>query len=473
LTIASARTSVPKPDEANLANPGYNLAYNGHVGTTLYHSRGTAMYRRSYYHLPAYFFLTAGWFRLAGFGLFQVRLFSWLFGLLGLVSWYWIIRQLSGPVAGLVSMGLVASDFFYEYSASNGRMDMMCCGLGAATLASYLILRDRSILQAIVVSHVLATLCCLTHPVGVLYYLCLVMLILVRDRQHLSIRLMAAAAVPMLIGGALLATYILQDLSSFSEQLGANYQGNVHAFRDPGLSSIPVIRSLQLELRHRYIAPFGLGPGVGKVQRLKAIVLAAYVTGLLGNLFFKGFRKRPSHVLIACMGLIAAFYLALVSPSKFAYYLAYVTAFLAAGFGMFLCSFGSTPREKWRIITAGVVVVAGLQIGGTLYQIRQDAYDRTYLPVIETIRKNTTPQSVIMGSGELWFGLEHDRYIVDDVNLGAIDGLVPKVFIIDDAYHEKYEDARTQGLPRFAWEKHLLETSREIYRNGNYQVYLH
>src|SRR5216684_1179966 len=102
LSSATSHTVLPQPDEALYANPGYNLLYNGHSGTTLYELRGympMSLAHRTYWQFPLYFFVTPLWFRIAGFGVWQVRAFSMLFGLIGLVSWYWIARILSGSAA--------------------------------------------------------------------------------------------------------------------------------------------------------------------------------------------------------------------------------------------------------------------------------------------------------------------------------------------------------------------------------------
>jgi 4-amino-4-deoxy-L-arabinose transferase-like glycosyltransferase len=477
LTIASDRTVMPNTDDAGLANPGYNLAYHGYPGTTLYETAGfmpDSMKRLTYWHFPAYFYLTAGWFRVAGFGIFQVRILSTLFALLGLVSWYWIARRLAGSAeAGLVAMSLVGADFFYGFSASNGRMDMMCCGLGAAALASYLLLREQRLAQAVFVSHAFATMCIMTHPAGGLYYLCLLAVILTLDRRRMSLRIVACGAIPAVAGMALLGSYVFQDFAAFQDQMRATLKINADSFNDPDVSSIHVIRFLQLELRHRYLEPFGLAAGEGSLGRLKAIVLIAYITGMAGNLFLGVFRKRPGQALAGCMPVIAALYLGAVSPSKFSYYLAHVTAFFAAGLGVFICSLQFSPRARRVFVTTTVLLLVGLQVGGTLYQIRRDAYHRIYLPAIQAIRANTTPQSIIVGPAELWFALEHDRYIITDFNLGCLSGSVPDMVVIDKVYRSLHADARTTDPTRYACVEERLKNNHVIYANDYYQVETH
>ena len=476
LSHATARTVLPQPDEAVYSNPGYNLLYNHHSGTTLYELRGLmpmSLGRRTYWQFPLYFFVTPFWFTVVGFGLWQVRLFSIIFGLLGLVSWYWIARTLSGSAAGgLLAMTMVSLDFFYILSASTGRMDMMCCGLGAASMATYLFLRERSLAHALFWSHVLATLCILTHPAGVLYWLGLVFLILKFDRRSLTLNAVAAALTPALLGIAIFGAFVLQDPHAFLEQMRSGLVINYRAFERPGLSSIPIIRQLQLEYYHRYVEPFGLGSGVGAAQRLKAILLAAYLAAILGSLCFRRTREQRGQVALAALTLIAILYLAIVSPSKYAYYLAHVTGFMAACLGMFLFNlYGMFGRLRWTAIAVGVLITS-IQFAGILYRIRQDPYHRNYLPVVDLIRTNTTPHSIIMSTGEMWFYLQHDRFMVYDPRLGYLSGTVPDVVVWGSTERQLHEAARVTDPSLFEHVQHVLDTGRLVYQDQYYQVYL-
>ncbi len=431
-----------------------------------------SLLRRTYWQSPMYFPITAGWFRIVGVGVVQVRLLSILFGLLALVSWYWITRLLLGAAtAGLIAMGLVSIDLFFVQGASFGRMDMVCGGFGSAALAAYIFLRERSLLLAMFWSHLFVTFAILTHPVGMLYWLGLLFLILRFDRRSLSVRIVLAGVAPAVTGAALWGLFILQDPKAFFEQMHAALDLITPAFADPDLSSNSIVRSLQLELRHRYIAPFGLGSGVAPVQRLKALVLAAYLIGIPGCLIFGKSRRKAGLTTLAVLALIAIFYLALASPSKYYYYLPHVCMFMAASLGGLLYQLGA--GQKRNLIAGAVIfVLTGLQVAGQVTRIRQSPYTKSYLPVIEQIRQHTTPRSMIMGGGELWFGLEHDRYIINDFNLGALSGNVPDVFIMNPLYRDLHQSSQTKDPSIYRHVEQLLDSSRLIYTNGDYQVYL-
>lgn len=491
LSVSTSRTLLPQPDEANYANPGYNLLYNGHSGSTLYelrgylyngqsdmklHDAGASMsmseLRRTYCPLPLYYFVTAAWFWIVGFGLGQVRLFSTLFGLLGLVSWYWIGRILSGSAtAGLWAMTLVSLDYFYVFSASTGRMDMFCGGLGAASLAIYLLLRERSLVQALFWSHVLATLCILAHPTGVLYWLGLVFLILKFDWKSLSLKPLIAGLVPPLLGMTVLGIFIFQDPQGFQDQMRSTMSNVSGTFDATGLASIKIIRQLQLEWQHRYVEPFGLGSGVGATQRVKAIVFMAYMGAVLGGIGLKRIRRQPGHLILSILALIAIFYLGLVSPSKFYYYLVHVTSFMATCLGVLLYSLSKMPGLRWFSIVV-LSAIAGIQLAGSLYRIRQDGLDRNYLPVVELIKKNTTPTSIIMASPEIWFGLEHDRFMINDPYLGNLSGMIPDVIVLRETERELHKRVRSADPVLFQYVQHILDTKKLIYQDQYYQVYV-
>ena len=477
ISVATLLTARPQTDEAVYANPGYNLLYNGRMGTTLYELRGympLSMTERTFWQPPLYFLITAAWYRLAGFGLFQVRILSVLFGLLAIYSWFMLGRCLSGSsILALLMSSLVSIDYFFVLGASQGRMDMMCAALGVAAIAVYLRLRVRSFPSAIFWSHALATMSVLTHPVGVGYWLGLMLLIVYFDRRALSFKILLLAAAPCLLGAAGWGLYIAQDPIAFVTQMRRSLELNKYSFEMPNLSSIGFIRNLQLELRFRYLGPFGFGPGLGLVQRAKTLVLIAYVVGVVGTFLLSRSRERRNTIVLPALAVVAILYLALVSPSKFVYYLPHTTMFMAACLAAFLYYLKLSARRKQIVLAAALTLVGGIQMGGLLYRVHQNPYGHSFVPAVASIVHNSAPGTVVVGSGELWFRLQPDRSVLHDPALGFRNGMKPRIFVMDPLYRELNERDRKAGSPIYPWVRDYLNQSHSVYADGYYQVYIH
>jgi 4-amino-4-deoxy-L-arabinose transferase-like glycosyltransferase len=474
LSLSSLFTARPQTDEGACANPAYNLIYNGAMGTSFFGHSSPAevsISRHTYWQPPLYFVILAIWYKIVGFGLVQTRLLSLLFGLVAIFSWFIIGRSISGSaVLGCMAAGLVSVDYFFVLGASQGRMDMMCAGFGTSAIAAYLALRQQSLKSALFWSHVLFTMAILTHPVGLGYWLGTVPLILYFDRRSLSFKLVLIAAVPCLIGAAAWGMYIAQDPSAFEAQMHGNLEQNKQAFQTSGSSSIRIVRNLEQEVLHRYIAPFGLGAGVGLANRLKSIVLLAYLVGVAGTLILV---RRHRNLLVFPVPLIILFfYIAFVSPSKFSYYLPHTTMFMAGCLAAFLFYLNwPSPERKRLVVSVVLLVIASVQAAGLLYRIRQNPYGASFLPAVASITRNSPSGSLIFGSCELWFLLQPQRPVLHDWTLGFHRGLKPAVFVMDPLYRDLHERDRRENAAVYDHVERYLNTSRLVYQDGYYQVY--
>src|SRR5215475_6915590 len=113
--------SAPLGDEAYIANPSFNLATRGVLGTSLFSQRDVAaavgcfsvqdcfahnrlakkhqesyfqMDRYTYWVLPTYLVLQAAWYKLVGFGLMQTRLIPLFSGVILIWACYTIVGTL-------------------------------------------------------------------------------------------------------------------------------------------------------------------------------------------------------------------------------------------------------------------------------------------------------------------------------------------------------------------------------------------
>jgi hypothetical protein len=473
LTVGVMFTTLPESDEAAYANPGYNLAFNGHMGMTIFELRGympASSAERCYWQPPLYFVLTAGWFKLLGFSAVKMRILSILFGLLTLWSWYVLTRHLTNSVPlALFVQAFISTDFFFLTRAAHGRMELVCIGLGSAGLALYVAWRRTRPIAAVFWGNALVVAAVLTHPVGMAWLLGMLILMLLLDRRNLSLKLALATLAPYVLGGSAWLVYILQDPTAFRDQMAGILVLSARIFYDPNLSKYRVIQYLQQEVLSRYAAPFGFLPGVGLASRLKIIVLLSYLGGVFGILLVPKVRQKPALIWYPAAFLGAFLVLAELSPSKFSYYLPHTTVMLAACLAVFLYESG-LARSPGRM-AAALVIIGGIQIAGVLYMIRQDRMARNFIPMIHSIEQSSPPDSLVMGSNEFWFALSPERRLLNDHYLGFLSGIRPSVIVMTPDFWDLHNyDARTNP-PAYEHVQKLLDQSKLVYKDDIYDVY--
>src|SRR5262245_56458221 len=97
---------LPTQDEAQIASPGYKLAFHGVYGQDLY----TGYYRSEQYvyeFMPLHPLLLALCFKLLGMGLWQARLVSALCGMATVLLTYVLGRRLYGAALGLCAAAVL------------------------------------------------------------------------------------------------------------------------------------------------------------------------------------------------------------------------------------------------------------------------------------------------------------------------------------------------------------------------------
>ena len=222
LSVATALTQLPGTDEGFFANPAFNLLTKGKFATTVLETFGTpfeGMQSHTYWIMPLQPLTLSFWYRVFGFGLFSTRSLSIVWGLVALLSWFIIVRSLFKRTSlALLVTALLSVDYIFIVCASFGRMDIMSASLGFAGFATYLWLRERSLMWAILISQSLIVMSGLTHPMGLLPFFGLLCLSLYFDRRHIGLKHVAIALVPYVVGGGAWGFYIFQDPRSFYNQ---------------------------------------------------------------------------------------------------------------------------------------------------------------------------------------------------------------------------------------------------------------
>lgn len=471
LSIAIALTARPETDESVYANPGYNLAFNGHMGTTLYQlgdymPNSLGVY--TYWQPPLYFVATTVWYKILGFGLTSTRLLSVFAGLLGVVCWYTFVRHLLGSVnIALAAAGFVAVDYFFLMGSGRGRMDILCAALGAACISFYTVFRESKPSVAVFGSHLLAGLSFLAHPCGLAYALMLCVLTLYLDFRRIRVSWVFLGALAYTLCFTPWIVYLLRDLPAYREQLNAILAVNNGSFDPASFSSNRYLRYLQQEIHFRYLGPFGLSAGASIAGRAKALILLLYLSAVAGLLFWPKLRSNRRLPLLSLLFLTAFVVLTEASPSKFYYYLPHTTAILAVSAAVFLCHLPFPPRFRLILLLG----FAALQIAGTAIGISQNPRARSYQPAIEAILRHSSPGSLVIGSGELWFPLSSQRTVIHDPALAGRSGLQPDILVMDPLYRTQLRDASVRYPALYAHGEQLIRHSRLVYDDGYYQVY--
>lgn len=478
LVSGSIRTFLPWCDEGWFADPAYNLITRGSLGTSVLDPSGTfstfrnarleGLDRHTYWIMPVHPLLQAAWYKLAGFGLFQMRALSALAGAVALFAWFVVVRRLTGdPTVALAAFALLAVDFQFVWAASVGRMDILCVGFGLAALAVYLTLRETHFRTAVLASNTLLAAALFTHPNSILLFFDLCLLALWFDRRRLRPAVLALAAAPYLAGLAGWGLYILQSPPDFLSQFSANAQAsNRYAVL---LAPWNAVRD---EFLLRYGQHFGLPPYSAGASRLKLFVLACYFGAALLALALPGIRRdrRARPLLLIAFGHILL--LPLIDGFHKFLYLVYVmpawTVLLALVL-VHLWRKRPVPRAALAALAAALVLV---QAGVLVYRMRQDPYHNRYLAAARFLKAHAGPGQVIMGSSELGFELGFGPRLVDDYRLGFRSGRHPDFVAVDEPRYAEWI-ARLQESDPAAYRhtRGLLAKYTLVYDRAGYRIY--
>jgi len=479
LAAGTALSKRPWSDEGWFASPALNLISRGHMGTSVLEpveprgqQKGIDKY--TYWIMPLDILVQAAWYKLTGFGLFQMRMLSTVWGLVAILSWWTIMYTLSGSrsIALLVS-SIIALDYSFVTGASFGRMDMMCAALNFAAYVAYLRLRERKLTLAVFASQGLVVASGLCHPCGILGLAGLVFLTLYFDRRRIRLRHFLIALIPYVIGSIGWGLYILQSPSLFVSQFVGNATaGYNNVGRLDGL--LAPWTALQREITLRYLVAFGMGPhsaGSSSLAPLKIFLLLTYLAGIAGALVVRPIRTHRGYkALLIILGIYFVI-LTLIDGQKLSWYLVHMIPFFAALLGVFLSWLWTSTRvPRWAIVTPMLFFLA-LQVGGMMLRIRQNDYRRSYLPAVQFLKANAG-SSLIMGSTDLAFQLGFDANLVDDIRLGYYSGKRADFIVVDEIYEDAFKGIWTQDLTVYQYMSDLIARQyHPVYDYGHYRIY--
>ena len=476
LAIATANAKAPWCDEGWFASPGWNLAFRGFMGTTvldpasgtpLLHTRTRTdgIDRHTYWVMPLSLVAQAGWYKLAGFSLLRMRVLSIIWALIALAGWWMVFRQISGnPYTALLAVALLEIDYQFIWSAADGRMDMLCSALGVAGLAAYLQVRQRSLGWALFFANTLLAASGFAHPNGDLYFVALVCLVLMYDRERLQWRYLVISGIPYLVAVAAWLPYILEAPDDFKKQLLGNTVGRESAFAAPW-------SSLQREAQ-RYLHAFGFAPWSQGFAHVSILNLAAYLGGVAACAAYGPLRRQNgARRAVTIAGAICLFLL-LFEGAKVSQYLVHVIPWFSFALAVAAADYW-TERRGPRIVP---VTVVGLALFLSLVRIAvpamRDNYHRHFLPAAQYLRQNAAPSDLIMGSAELAFYLGFDWNILDDIMMGTTTGKSARFIVMEARYSDYLESIRITApadYERVA--RQLSEKYQKVYDQATYQIY--
>lgn len=470
--IWSSLTVRPESDEGSFASPALNLAQNGHFGTTVFEmedSKLTRIDQRTYWVMPLFLINSAAVFKLFGFSLFAMRFISIFWGIILLLSWYFIILKFSASrCCAIICMTLMAASYVVLSTATLGRGDTMCAALGFAAFSVYLWKREQNLSVAIFISQTLIVAAGMTHYLGILPFLGLLFLTIYYDYRSIQLRHITIALSPYLVVGSLFLLWILQDPIAFKDQFldNATASGRMQGFTSP----LSIITN---EFTIRYPRAFGLinvTAGHSGPIYLKSLMLVGFILGLLGVIFTTQLRKK--YGLLLGLFLIYFFALAIIDGQKLSVYLIYIVPFYLAFFGIWIFKLWEDKFIPRYLIAFGFIGYLMLGIGGIGLRCIQNTYGNYYVPAIEYVNINAVKGDLIMGGPETRFALKTEATHIADGNFGLHTGKRPRFLIYDPGTLDSWKDSEIfnpefyQHLPQM-----LNNEYKVVYENTAFQIY--
>lgn len=471
--IASAYTLLPNVDEAWFTIPGYNLAENGFFGTSTLEE--TANFRQvrldginqyTYWIMPLFPLTQAFWGKIVGFGLWQTRFVSVIFGMIALSAWFALIRMLTGNNRlAFIAVTVLAFDYHFIYAASLGRMDMMTAALGVSALAVFARWRGEYFSRAVFFSCFLAALAFFTHPLGLIWAVSLTLLIVFYDFKNLRIKHLIFAGAPFLILGACWSIYIFQRPDLFAVQFGGNASDRWGFFRAP-------LIELWSEIKLRYLVNFGIGDDLSRAGQIKIIVLVSYTVAVAAGFSINSLRKSKAWRFFLLVALQEFVMLLLLDGMKQHYYMIHIIPTLTVLLAFFTDWLLKNKKLQLPAI-ALLLVVSAIHLSVAFQRFKKDDYHNNYLPVAELLNRKIQKDETVMASSELWFGLNRRENLLDDYRLGYLTGKKADFIVMDKPrYKIWFGNLREREPEIFGFMENLLQNKYSIiYDEAIYQVY--
>lgn len=458
----------PDTDEGWFFSPIHNYLTNGTTGTTIMDASGqpwSGVEKYTYWQVPFWFVAEAAWMKIFGLSLAAMRSLSIVAGLVCVLLWISFFRLLrfESSVVTIAAVILMC-DYVVVTRSAIGRMDMLSAAFCAGALTAYLKWREDRFTLAIFLCQSCLALSLLSHPMGGITggVAFLALFIMNGDWRRIRFREVALTATPYAIGFGLWGIYISHDVELFRHVFGSNTSGRLGAFASP-------LKAVWGEIYERYLGSFGLRSAIG-LARAKLVIPVVYIGAAIAAAVISPLRQqRPVRTALLLLAL-GALVMMLTDNHKFGIYLVHVIpmyAVLLASLVVFVWRSGFAGRV---LAGGGVAGFVALQLLGSAYWIRRDAYHKEFQPVANYMRQHAAAR--IDAPAEFGFAFGFDGAVKDDVNLGVVSHWTPAMIVQNDHYREWLEICHRDHPEQYRSMTSRLQQYRAGFASSEYVVLL-
>jgi hypothetical protein len=475
-----AAVKSPWSDEGWFANPAYNLAFRGFMGTDVLEPSGhylnaylTGIHEHTYVVPPIHLLELAAWFRLFGFSLMAARSLSILWGAVALMALFALVSKLTNQAVGVLAVALAACDFPLLWGAADTRMDVPCMATCLSALALYVWFRVDRFPLAFLLANSLFAVAFLMHPNALIAFCAFGFLVLSQDRQRLSWGLLSMASTPYLLGLAAWSIYILDAPTDFKIQFLANAAGR-HSVRLNGI--VQPWMAIWYEVIVRYLSFYGFY-AVWVSGRMSIWMLGVPFVYCLSIASLCASRRPPGSgdrlraggllSLLAVYFLAMSFLIGFKAQGYLVYILPLYDAVLA--FWFLRCRRGS-PGVR-RLAMGAVAFFLGVNWYMIGLKIWENSYRNEYVACVNYIRPLAKGGQTVYAISALGFDLPYSAF-VDDGRLGFFTHRKADIILLDRSYSQWLELFQREEPAVYSYIQNLFAHEyRMAFQSGTYKVY--
>ena len=475
-----AETKRPWADEGWFVNISDSIMHRGNTGVSMLRPDGTVMApgrvvrdidKGFYLWFPTQELFNAGFYRVVGLGDLQMRAASVLWGAVLLISLYSLVSSLTASsLTASLAVLLCSVDVAFLNAATEGRMDVMSAALWFSALAVYVRLRSGNLFAALLAANTLLALAMLTHPIGLIGFPLLAVLVLGLDRRSLRLRHFFAVAIPYLFAAGAGALYLSTDFPAFQSQFGLVSKSNRFSVLQSPFQT--VLREFSARIAGFYLP----SSSTGAQRWLRGLIPLALGAGLLGAVFEPSVWRQRGARLLVMLAPAVFLIMSVYDGAKQTYYLVHMTPLFCCAAAVWLSRVWLRPRGR-VLASVYLALLLGLQLVWTASSILRDPYHHTFLPMTRYVGNrlhDCGAQCVVIASAEVGLALGfEDSRLHDDLLLGYRSGLKPDYIVMDGkGYYANLEGLDTTYPVIARYMRNLLnQRYHKVYSDGYYNVF--